>query len=241
MLAVRIVLIIATAFLGVLSWQLKGWKRTGSWIILVAIIGLQLYQLYQDTRKEHATARSGKIEAPPTASPVLSLYYGSNLFVTASKTLTDDILDHFIHPWPKMNTFIRRDNERLIVDIDVRNNKNEVVARIKNNEWAISDAAFDRNYDNDKFEVFDKYEEIPVLQIMFVKGVVVLNGIFYGPDGMKQIAVADGLFINPTKPIKLLGSPWFKYPSGEHPGELNKESVDHTVKALKQIQQRHPQ
>jgi len=241
MLAAKIVLILATAFIGVMGWQLKGWKRKWSSIILVAIIGLQFYLLYQDTRKEHATARSGKIETSPVASSVISLYYGSNLFVTSSKTLTDDILDQFIHPWPKINTFIRIDNERLLVDIDVRNNKNEVVARIKNNEWVISDAAFDRNFDNDKFEVFDKYEDIPVLQIMFVKGVVVLNGIFYTQDGIKHIAVTDGLFINPSKPIRLLGSPWFKYPSGEHPGKLNRESVDHTVKALKQIQQRLPQ
>lgn len=77
MLAARIVLIFATAFLMILTWQLKGWKRTGSWIILVVLVVLQLYQLYQDARKEHAGARSGKMEAAPVTSPNLSLYYGS--------------------------------------------------------------------------------------------------------------------------------------------------------------------
>ena len=168
----------------------------------------------------------------------MELYYGTNLFETSATALTDEVLSHFINPWPRMNAYIRRENEKLLVNITVRNREGAVVAKLENNEWIISNEAFDRNFDNTRLEVFDKYENVPILQLMLYEEVVILNGIFFTEKGIKHVATTEGLFINPKEPLSSLITPWFKYPNTEHPGELIKKSVDRSINNLRILQDR---
>lgn len=236
----KIGLIICGILILLLTSKLGGWKRITLWVIAVILVFSQGYLLLQEVRTHHIKAKSGKIESPYSPGTNLSIYYGSNLFVTSAKVLNDDILSHFIFPWPKMNASIRRKNDKLLVDIDIKNKNGAIVAKLINNEWVISDEALDRNYDDEHFEVFDKYEDVPVLQIMLLENVVVLNGVFYTKEGQKHVATAEGLFINPQEPLKKLISPWFEYPSAEYPGKLRKESILRTIRALRESQKRIP-
>ena len=225
------VIIIGIVFIFLTS-KLSGWKKFLSWVLAILLVISQAYLLYKEVISEHMSAKSGKIKAVSLSNANLKLYYGTNLFVTSASSLTDEVLSHFISPWPKMDSYIRKENGKLLVDIIVRGQDTAILAKLKNNEWIVSNDIFDRNFDDTKLEVFDKYENVPILQIMLFEDVVILNGVFYGENGMKHVATTKGLIINPTKPLENLIVPWFKYPSSEHPGESIKESVQQSTSNL---------
>ncbi len=231
------VIIVGIVFL-LLPSKLNGWKKYLSWVLVILLVASQGYLLYKEVRSGHISAKSGKIKSKDSPSVNLKLYYGTNLFTTSAQTLNDEVLSHFIHPWPKMDSYIRRENEELLVDITVKNQIGAIVAKLKNNEWLVSNEMFDRNFDNTKLEVFDKYENVPILQIMLFEDVVILNGVFFTEEGIKHVATTEGLTVNPHKPLNSLITPWFKYPSTEHPGELIKESVQCSINNLRKSQNR---
>ena len=127
----------------------------------------------------------------------MKLYYGTNFYTTTASFLTDEVLNNFIYPWPKMDSYIRKENGKLLVDIIVRGQDTAILAKLKNNEWIVSNDIFDRNYDDTKLEVFDKYEEVPILQIMLFEDVVILNGVFY-----KEVKESNILKLNDSVGIQ---------------------------------------
>lgn len=193
-------------------------------------------KLQEDNKKlVQMNTKSGAIESGNVMARTLRVYCGSNLCDLNSAILNDEILARCISPWPEMNSFFRIEDGKILVDIDVRDKKGALVARVKNNEWAVSNEAFDRNFDEKHFEVFDKFENKPMLQIMFVDNVIILNGVFYDSNGTKYVYTAQGLYINPPGTINTTIPSWFQYPSGGHAGELNKESVEYSLQSLKEI------
>jgi hypothetical protein len=234
----KIFVIIASIVFFILTSKLGGWKKYLSWVLAILLFVSQLYLLYKDLVSENISAKSGKIKGVDSSSANLKLYYGTNLFTTSAPALTDEVLGHFIHPWPQMNSYIRREKGKLIVDITVKDKNGAVVAKLKNNEWILSNEAFDRNFDSARLEVFDKYEDVPILQIMLHEDVIILNGVFFIQGGGKHVATTEGLFINPKEPMRNLIVPWFKYPSTEHPGELIRESVQRSINNLRELQNR---
>lgn len=234
----KILVIIVSIIFLFLTSELKGWKKNLSFVLAILLILSQAYLLYKEVRSEHISTKSGKIKSMDSPSTNLKLYYGTNLFTTSAPVLTDEVLSNFIHPWPKMDAYIRRENRKLLVDITVKNQTGATVVKLKNNEWLVSNETFDRNFDNTKLEVFDKYENVPILQIMLFEDVIILNGVFFIEGGIKHVATTEGLIVNPDKPISSLITPWFKYPSTEHPGELIKESIQSSINNLRRIQNR---
>lgn len=236
----NLVIIIISIIFIFLTSDLAGWKKHLSWALAAVLFLSQCYLLYRDVVSEKIMAKSGKIESPISSSAYLQLYYGSNLFQTSASALTDEVLSHFITPWPKMDSFIRKENGKLLVDIIVRDHNGAKLAQLRNNEWLVSNDVFDRNFDDNKLEVFDKYENVPVLQIMLLEDIVVLNGVFYTENGTKSVATTEGLTINPTDLTKNTIKPWFKYPSAENHGARIDESVHNTTDKLFNMLKRHP-
>ena len=169
-----VVILIGLVFLFLTS-ELKGLKKNISFVLAIFLILSQGYLLYQKSRLEHISAKSGKIKTEGTSNTKLKLYYGTNFYTTTASFLTDEVLNNFIYPWPKMDSYIRKENGKLLVDIIVRGQDTAILAKLKNNEWIVSNDIFDRNYDDTKLEVFDKYEEVPILQIMLFEDVVILT------------------------------------------------------------------
>jgi len=228
------IIIIGIVFLFLTS-ELTGWKKYLSWVLVMILVISQGYLLYREVVLEHISTKSGKIKATSPSSANLKLYYGTNLFTTSASVLTDEVLSHFISPWPKMDSYIRKENGKLLVNIVVRDQKGAILAKLRNNEWIVSNEIFDRNFDDTKLEVFDKYENVPILQIMLFEDIVILNGVFFAENGMKHVATTEGLIINPKKPLVNLIMPWFEYPSAEHPGKLMKESVQRSTNNLTKL------
>jgi hypothetical protein len=124
------------------------------------------------------------------------------------------------------------ENGKLLVSTQIRNAAGNLIAEIVRNEWKSFPAAWDRNYDDDTFEVRNEKGNI-VLQIRALPDRIQLQGE-WPSEGGQTIRLVDSK--RPNAPLGSRGliarysgaddskipkiEPLFKYPSERHLGEL---------------------
>jgi len=114
---------------------------------------------------------------------------------------------------------IYEENNRLMVDAEIYDDKEDLLCSIVRNEWTYNpNNRYDRNHNLNAFEIIDA-EQIPVLQIYLEEpNKIYLGGYVRTPRNKHHYFTLEVTLLSADKPdesIKRL----FKYPSSEH---LNK-------------------
>jgi hypothetical protein len=113
---------------------------------------------------------------------------------------------------------MHRENNQILFSTTVRDKNGLLIVDIKDNHWTVASSTaqcWDKNYTDDRLEVLDGQGRV-VLQLMLKPDKVIFQAE-YADLGW---AFIDGRLYNKDNGIP----PWFKYPSREHWGELNRPS-----------------
>lgn len=197
-------------------------------IILLAII--QGIIKYQEDEKAKYSANSGLILEGISNSNVQNITYlvgptkvvgfqnrtifGKNGVVSIS-FCEDDILS------------TRIEYGKLKISSVLRDKDGHIVARILSNEWTVNPKfMWDKNFDNEAFEVIDDKNNI-ILQVLLYGDTVRIRGDFYC-SGNRIFIDDNGWHFNPSKKLSI--EPIFKYPSIDHPGERISTMNDSVLK-----------
>jgi hypothetical protein len=124
------------------------------------------------------------------------------------------------------------ENNRIKIDVDIKNQANYLVCQIRNNEWKLNEGNyFDRNFDDNALEIKDKKSGNIVLQIdLSKKDILCVQAILPSTDS--TVAIINGCdapvmvimsMLNTDDSVEKLLKimpiiPIFKYPSGLNKG-----------------------
>lgn len=130
---------------------------------------------------------------------------------------------------------LRVANDQILVSTKIRDENGKEIAEIIDNEWKVapSPMSFEKNFSRDALEVKNAEGDV-VLQIRLSGNIVQIQGIWWkdlGFNGIRRMVVrgcghgvcdsgAQLTFCQPKGPLCATIKPMFKYPSGNHPGEL---------------------
>ena len=127
---------------------------------------------------------------------------------------------------------IYEENNRILIDTTIYNEKNQTICQIVGNEWQFNpNSKYDRNYSINAFEIINE-KGIPVLQLYLSDNEIFIGGYFYADNGSKLILTTEHLtYITPDQqsfnenemPKRL-----FEYPSSDHLGQLIRENLPRT-------------
>ncbi len=170
---------------------------------------------------------SGQLEKYQSdAKKIVVVRFGGFNFTTNYSTLAKfnfrDYYD-FEYDYPMA---IKIHDGRLLVTAWFNDRSGNMIAKIIDNEWKINpDNYFDRNFDNNGFEVVDQ-NKIPVLQVHIADGnKILIGGVFYYPetrlvmpfDGQSDISKKPARY--DMKTLKEKMKPLFEYPSDKQIGK----------------------
>lgn len=225
------IIIIITFILAVAG--LKDKYRVFFIILLLVSTLLSLYLGYLDTKQHTYQKDSGKLSFKLKKRidyPIFSI--GAAKFVKTNNDfplfdILGDDLDVKIEKSYLFWKFFPRSQYKLTLTL--RNEKNEILAKIKDNVWQRSSIlTLDKNFTKDALEILDKEGEV-VLRVMILNDALDFFGKFYNVKG-------DGVAFYESKDprggiieIKRNGEkleakikPIFKYPCPEYPGIIEK-------------------
>ena len=133
---------------------------------LITIIGFWLY-----LHDQQLNTQAGKIEGPTFQSQ-------RYLSVGSARFIIDEPNGIFLKDGELPVLSLNERNGQLLVSTTIRDAKGDIVAEIKENEWAVNkNAAYDRNYPNDAFEVRDNRGRV-ALQVASLGDTIHVAGIF---------------------------------------------------------------
>ncbi|HVF49722.1 MAG TPA: hypothetical protein VNA19_06530 [Pyrinomonadaceae bacterium] len=160
------------------------------WITAVSLLGVLItsigFLLYlQDksaaTQESRLNATSGVLSASAT-NPIENISVGSKRFFLTSK---DGV---FLRDKEAAVLSLRRVNNSLLVSTQIMNNRGDLIAELKDNEWVhqARPAIFDRNYTDSVLEIKDNTGKI-ALQVVDFGDTVHVAGIFRCRDGSTRV------------------------------------------------------
>jgi len=202
----------------------KGGKIPGwiFYIIFIVIILSAIIQVYNITLKENEekySANSGTLSVSASNNEKITYLLGTvtitgfqNVNIFGGKTsgafggCDINVLSSQI------------ENGTLKINALLYDKDGNIAVKIVSNEWTVNPKfMWDKNFDNNGFEIVDDKDNI-ILQIVLVSGNVIrINGDFYC-GGMEYFINNKGVIINPGDE-KSTVEPIFKYPAINHPGE----------------------
>lgn len=107
------------------------------------------------------------------------------------------------------------DDGEIRVDATVYDKGGRLGALIKANDFAVLNAAWDRNWDGNAFEIVNAMG-IPFFQIERPReNLIRIRGVFITSKGFVLVSTNQGLFGNPTRPVPP-PEPLFAYPSDKN-------------------------
>ena len=213
--------------------QIKNHPLIAIIIFVIAIISFlmttyQIYMYHYDKSRELSTGTiSGQIinEKQPLVIkfagttmtiPFDTLRRGINL----NKFLTIDGLSIPIK--------VYSENNRLLFDIDIYDNKGRNICSVVRNEWKVyPNGVYDKNSNSNAFEIVDA-EQFPIFQIQFKEdNKVEIGGYTISPNGYYNIYNSDRVEggIDKAK-AKTVIERLFKYPSSTNQGVREKNPSD---------------
>jgi hypothetical protein len=120
---------------------------------------------------------------------------------------------------------IKFNQNRISVSAEIKDQDNKTIAKITDNQWAVSPDPLlvrDRNYNAYSFEVIDS-DLVPILQIQMTGDNTIMIGFSsYGKNGRMIVTQSSGININPSEQAieEIKNSTLFIYPSSNHLGEM---------------------
>jgi len=203
----------------------------GIGVIAGAILYLVLYLIEQKDKKEEAkkSATTGTIAGKIIEGrDDVTIHFGESHMSISIQSLRAGMQLRPFSFIGDRNITITLKNESIVVSADFRSLDGEIVAKIVENEWQINPGnKFDRNYDDNAFEVIDN-DLITKFQIDFtdiynirIGGSFISNGSLYAflPNGQSLFLGLNGRpkeeLIRITDNIETL----FLYPSENHFGK----------------------
>ena len=142
---------------------------------LITITGFGLY-----LRDQRLNTQAGKIEGP-------AFQNRRYLSVGSARFIIDEPNGTFLKDGDLPVLSLKERNGQLLVSTTIRDAEGHVVVEIKENEWAVNkNAAYDRNYTNDAFEVRDNRGKV-ALQIASLGDTIHVAGIFRCRSGWSAV------------------------------------------------------
>jgi hypothetical protein len=198
-----------------------GTKLVGKFAIVAVVVGVGFFLshswIYDQYQSQHAALPSGVLVTPSdgkdhsTEPPILEIGDGDAYFVWVGNQ--DSPLFHFWHD--KLR--IRRDGNRILVSITVKDSQGNLIVEIKDNAWTVSKTGlWDKNYTDNSLEVKDARGRI-VLQLRLLPDRVQFQLELPNQGDFK--IVEQGKYSDDDGIV-----PRFKYPSKDHWGELDDEN-----------------
>ena len=177
--------------------------------LLVASAATQIYIEHQAAKKDWREKWSGKLQSPIKSKedkPVLKL--GDARLVWTGEP-NKPILQIAEEPLT-----ISMKDRKAEVSLVIRDNNGIILAGIRDNEWFVAQppVTLDRNFNENSLEVINAKGKV-ILQVQVVGEEVRLAGQFYTINGQGPSGIGPLLGKPPSGKL-------FKYPSVEHPGEL---------------------
>ena len=195
---------------------------------MVLVEGQNLTSVGYQEKENAIMAKTGEL-APfeVDKSQPFDLIFGNVIFVYRSADLVEGIdLNRAIEvegvSYPIQIEFA---DTKLLVSAEIKNANNVTIAKIVDNQWAISPDPLlvrDRNYNAYAFEVIDS-DLVPVLQVIMVGNNRILIGfIAYGESQRVLVTEEAGIITNPSEETinAFKDSTLFLYPSSNHLGEM---------------------
>lgn len=196
-------------------------------VIGAVLTGLGPLLMYwgSDLRNRALETATGELKPPQIdIQKPFTLLLGSNSFTYSSDQLSQGIdirriLDFgFDYPFQ-----IRFEKGKLLVSVEVKNERGDIVAKIKDNNWTVSNnpiLARDRNYNDYAFEVINS-DNVPVIQVIAQgQNEIYLGGLFYDLNGWTLLITPEGMTYNPNASYIEKARRIFQYPSADHLGEM---------------------
>jgi hypothetical protein len=238
---------IILAIIALIGWlKPQNANRRWTFLFIIVIVVLVVFQLIIQNDQNRSIAKlkgEGKLKSPTSIistqtyatleigweinSPGAFLRYRggplSTMFPGLKGSDWEQVLD-------EISLDIRERDNKILVSTVVRDSDGFLIAKLQDNEWKINPPprSFDRNYNDNMLELKDSNGDI-VFQIRVLKDKVQLNGVFYGSSGFGIAFMPPPAHKPEWVPIYYLEknqqpsqklNPIFKYPSGEHLGEL---------------------
>jgi hypothetical protein len=200
---------------------------------LVAIGGAWVNHGF-NLRQEQKTPSTGKMSGKVLdGGKTYILNLGNNPLRILGSTLSKGINlgDLLSQLFGKINAPIKiyEENNRILIDTTVYDEKNQTVCQIVANEWQFNpNGEYDRNYSINAFEIING-KGIPILQLYLSDNQIFIGGYFYAENGDKLILTPEQLiYITPDRQgldENNLPKRLFQYPSSDHLGQLIKDNL----------------
>jgi hypothetical protein len=177
---------------------------------IIGIVGFWYY--LKDTNEaglnKNKTAMSGIMRTNEVSDPIVfsagglrlvSFDPGGAIFNDGSETIL----------------WVRHENHKVLVSLKMKNDRGELIAELRNNEWQLNkDLIFDRNYTDYAIEVRERSGKV-VLQVANLGETLYLAGVFRCSSG-RTLTIAEGVW--DSMPSRTTIAPIFDYPSDQHFG-----------------------
>lgn len=147
--------------------------------------GVRLYWHWQD-KKSHAISGVLTSSAETSSSfPILSVGLIHIMLASPNGVFLSDEKEPLLS--------LRVEGNRLFVSTAIRNEKGDLIAELKDNEWTLQQqpAIFDRNYTNSILEVRNSTGNI-ALQIVDLGNTIHVAGIFHCRNGWTTVMGSNG-------------------------------------------------
>ncbi len=136
----------------------------------------------------------------PRIAKVRLVNFGSNILSTDYKQIGTQGIDlrKMIDVGSGYPIRIRIEQGKMLVSADIKDAEGRMIAQVIDNKWKINpNNSYDRNFDNNAFEVIDK-QKMPALQIAITQeNMIYIGGIFNLPTG-KATVTPNGYLWNPS-------------------------------------------
>lgn len=188
----------------------KHWLEVAG--LIIGLIGLSSIWSYYNDKRLNAT--SGVLSSAVLASKRYISLGPSRFIIDAPNNV-------FLRDHDSPVISLRSKNNKLLVSAEIRDDKGNLVAELRDNEWALNkNTIFDRNYTNNTLEVRDRNGHI-ALQVVDFGDVINVEGIFRCRNGWATVLShtdSGGLMsvVSPGKEPDISIPQVCEYPSDQH-------------------------
>ena len=195
--------------------------------MVIGTVGVFLATYGWNLRNREITAMKGELKPPKIDfDKPFELYWGGIKFIKNIDELEDELdTNKFIKMGGgNISLKIRFDEGKALISTEIKNDENETIVKIVDNNWVINIdpvVAYDRNYNDYAFEVIDS-DQIPRLQVLIRENnVIYVGGYFDVPIG-KVLALPHHWVLNPPQELveKFKKARLFEYPSEDNFGKI---------------------
>lgn len=189
----------------------KAIKATINFVVFLIAVTVTVIGYRRSTSSEHVSRAAGTVGRDASSSGAFGVSVGTNYVGASTLEAAFGIPVHLALDA----------NFQLRISYELLDEQGNRIAYLRDNEWWGVHDPYDRNFNDEMFEIVNLNEERPILQIRRRGNRAVIQGEFRARDG--RILLVDSARIRFGPDPKFRMCSWFTYPSTLHPGEVNQE------------------